>query len=349
MPGGFVMIAERVPSVAVLEDLLSEPTPAVVESVRRGTGDLVVLGAGGKMGPTLARMARRAIDRAGVDRSVIAVSRFSDTETRAALEHHGVRTVACDLLDSEAVALLPDAADVVYMAGMKFGASADPALTWAQNCLLPAAVSRRYARSRIAAFSTGNVYGLVPAGRGGSREGDEPAPAGEYAMSCLGRERVFQFFSARAGTPVVLLRLNYACELRYGVLVDIARRVAAGEPIDLAMGYLNAIWQGDANAMALCALDHAESPARVLNIAGLQELRVRELAESFARRFNRPATFTGTEAPDALLSNGHDAAQLLGAPRIAVERMIDWIADWVMSGGPALGKPTRFEVRDGRF
>src|SRR5690606_11253298 len=210
-----------------------EPTPAVVESVRKGTGDLIVLGAGGKMGPTLARMARRAIARAGSDRSVIAVSRFSNPETRDALERHGIRTVACDLLDPEAVALLPDAGDVVYMAGMKFGASADPALTWAENCLIPAFICRRYAGSRIAAFSTGNVYGLVPAGRGGSRETDEPAPAGEYAMSCLGRERVFQFYSTRAGTPVVLLRLNYACELRYGVLVDIARRVAAGEPIDL--------------------------------------------------------------------------------------------------------------------
>ncbi|HEX7087965.1 MAG TPA: NAD(P)-dependent oxidoreductase [Vicinamibacterales bacterium] len=343
------MIAERVPSVAALEELLSEPTPAAVESVRRGTGDLIVLGAGGKMGPTLARMARRAIDQAGVDRAVIAVSRFSDPEARAGLERHGIRTVSCDLLDQEAVALLPDAADVVYMAGMKFGASADPSLTWAQNCLLPAAVCRRYAGSRIAAFSTGNIYGLVPAGRGGSRESDEPGPVGEYAMSCLGRERVFQFFSTRAGTPVVLLRLNYACELRYGVLVDIARRVFAGEPIDLTMGYLNAIWQGDANAMALCALDHAASPARILNIAGLQELRVRGLAEAFGRRFGRPPVFTGTEAPDALLSNGHDTARLLGAPRVAVERMIDWIADWVMSGGPALGKPTRFEVRDGRF
>jgi len=343
------MTPERVSSVTDLDDLLSEPTPAVVESVRKGTGDLIVLGAGGKMGPTLARMARRAIARAGSDRSVIAVSRFSNPETRDALERHGIRTVACDLLDPEAVALLPDAGDVVYMAGMKFGASADPALTWAENCLIPAFICRRYAGSRIAAFSTGNVYGLVPAGRGGSRETDEPAPAGEYAMSCLGRERLFQFFSARTGTPVVLLRLNYACELRYGVLVDIARRVAAGEPIDLTMGYLNAIWQGDANAMALCALDHAASPARILNIAGLEELRVRDLAEAFGRRFGRAPVFTGTEAPDALLSNGHETARLLGAPRVAVERMIDWIADWVMSGGPMLDKPTRFEVRDGRF
>jgi nucleoside-diphosphate-sugar epimerase len=343
------MIVERIPSIDVLEDLLSAPTPAVVESVRRGAGDLIVLGAGGKMGPTLARMARRAFEQAGADRSVIAVSRFSNTGARASLERHGIRTVACDLLDPQAVALLPDAADVVYMAGMKFGADADPALTWAENCLLPAAVCRRYAGSRIAAFSTGNVYGLVPAGRGGSREDEDPSPVGEYAMSCLGRERIFQFFSARSGTRVALLRLNYACELRYGVLVDIARRVAASEPIDLAMGYLNAIWQGDANAMALCALDHAASPAQVFNIAGLEELRVREIAESFGRRLGRPAIVTGAEAPDALLSNGHEAARRLGAPRVGVAQLIDWIADWVASDGPVLGKPTRFEVRDGRF
>ncbi len=343
------MMVTPIPSADVLDEFLSEPTPAVVAAMERARGDLIVLGAGGKMGPTLARMARRAVDRAGTSRIVTAVSRFSMPAARDALERHGIRTIACDLLDRRAVAALPDAADVIYMAGMKFGASSNPALTWAENCLLPAAVCERYARSRIAAFSTGNVYGLVPAGQGGSTERDEPAPAGEYAMSCLGRERVFEYFSERSGTPVSLLRLNYACELRYGVLADIARRVHAGEPVDLTMGYLNAIWQGDANAMALCAVEHAAFPPLALNIAGLEELRVRAIADAFGERFGRAAQFTGQEAPDALLSNGRQAAQLLGPPRVSVDETIEWIADWVARGGAALGKPTRFEVRDGRF
>ena len=343
------MMGTRIPSPEVLDDLLSEPTPPVVAAMRRAGGDLVVLGAGGKMGPTLARMARRAVELAGTSRLVTAVSRFSTPPVREQLERDGVRTVACDLLDRRAAAALPDAADVMYLAGMKFGASSRPALTWAENCLVPAAVCERYAHSRIAAFSTGNVYGLVPAGQGGSTERDEPAPAGEYAMSCLGRERVFEYFSEHSGTPVTLLRLNYACELRYGVLADIARRVHAGEPVDLTMGYLNAIWQGDANAMALCAVEHAASPPLALNVAGLEELPVRAVAAAFGERFGREARFTGREAVDALLSNGRQAAQLLGPPRVSVDQMIDWIADWVARGGAALGKPTHFEVRDGRF
>ena len=336
-------------SVEALDDALSEPTPAVVESMGRGGGDLIVLGAGGKMGPTLARMARRAVERAGVSRVVTAVSRFSTPSVREQLEHHGVRTIACDLLDRRAVAGLPDAAAVIFMAGMKFGASARPSLTWAENCVLPAAVCERYPRSRIAAFSTGNVYGLVPVGRGGSTEGDELRPAGEYAMSCLGRERVFEYFSEERGTPVTLLRLNYACELRYGVLADIARRVNAGKPVDLTMGYFNAIWQGDANALALCAVEHATSPALALNIAGIEELSVRAIAMAFGERLGRQVQFTGREAPDALLSNGRNAARLLGPPQVSVDQMIDWIADWVAHGVAALGKPTHFEVRDGRF
>lgn len=343
------MTRVRIASADALEDLLSEPTPGAIDAMARAAGDLVLLGAAGKMGPTLARMAQRAVDAAGVSRRVIAVSRFSTAGARDRLEQHGVHTIACDLLDRSAVAALPDAADVIFMAGMKFGATGQPALTWAHNCLVPAAICERYRDSRIAAFSTGNVYGLVRAGIGGSSESDEPAPAGEYAMSCLGRERLFEYYSRRAGTRVVLLRLNYACELRYGVLADVARLVAAGEPVDLTMGYLNAIWQGDANAMAICALEHATSPPLVLNLAGPEELNVRTLATTFGQRFGRPATFTGHEAPDALLSNGRRAVDLLGPPRVTVDRMIDWIADWVLAGGEALGKPTRFEVRDGRF
>lgn len=336
-------------SISELEDRLSEPTTRVIDSIARGAGDLIVLGAAGKMGPTLARMAQRAVQAAGVRRRVVAVSRFSTPGAREAFEARGLQTIACDLLDRAAVAALPDAGDVVFMAGMKFGATGRAALTWAENCLLPGYICERYSSSRIVAFSTGNVYGLVPAGSGGSRETDDPAPAGEYAMSCLGRERIFEYFSQTRGVPTSILRLNYACELRYGVLVDLATRVAAGDPIDLTMGYLNAIWQGDANAVALCAFDGATSPPAILNVAGLDELSVRSVALSFGRLLRRSVAFSGQEAPDALLSDGRKAAGLFGAPQVSPDTMIRWIAEWHMAGGATLGKPTRFEVRDGRF
>lgn len=336
-------------SISELEDRLSEPTARVIDAISRGAGDLIVLGAAGKMGPTLARMAQRAVAAAGLPRRVFAVSRFSTPGVREAFEEHGVQTIACDLLDRAAVAALPDAGDVVFMAGMKFGATGRAALTWAENCLLPGYVCERYSSSRIVAFSTGNVYGLVPAGNGGSRETDEPAPAGEYAMSCLGRERIFEYFSQTRGVPASIVRLNYACELRYGVLVDLAQCVAAGAPIDLTMGYLNAIWQGDANATALCALDCTASPPTVLNVAGLEELSVRSVALQLGRLLGRDVQFIRPEAPDALLSDGRKAAELFGAPQVPPDTMIRWIAEWQMAGGETLGRPTRFEVRDGRF
>ena len=235
------------------------------------------------------------------------------------------------------------------MAGRKFGSTGDESLTWAMNCLVPAAVCRRFEASRIVAFSTGNVYGLTRAGRGGSRETDVPRPVGEYAMSCLGRERMFEHFSRTRGTRVAILRLNYAVEMRYGILVDLAQRVLAGEPIDLAMGYVNVIWQGDANAMALCALAHAASPPLVVNLAGADELSVRTVTESLAGALGRPANFTGVESPDALLSNGARGWSLLGTPRVDVARLIDWTADWIARGRPTIGKPTHFESRDGTF
>lgn len=343
------MTPARITSTAVLDDLLSEPTAQVIETIQRARGDLVVLGAGGKMGPTLARMARRAADAAGVPRRVVAVSRFSTSGQRETFEQHGIETIACDLLDRRSVDALPDAADVVFMAGMKFGATGQPSLTWAENCLMPALVCERYRGSRISAFSTGNVYPLVGAGSGGSKETDPPAPAGEYAMSCLGRERMFEHFSRAHGTRVSIVRLNYACELRYGVLVDIARRVMADDPVDVTMGYLNAIWQGDANAMALCALDHAASPAFIVNVAGPEELRVRDIALAFGRLLDRPVRIAGFEAADALLSNGRRAIELFGAPRVSPDQLMAWIADWQRAGGETLGKPTKFEVRDGRF
>lgn len=334
---------------AQLDDLLSTPTPAAIETMRELAGDVVVLGVAGKMGPTLARMVKRASVAAATPRRVIGVSRFSEVGQEDALRAHGVETLRCDLLDEAAVASLPDAPLVIYMAGRKFGSSGLESLTWAMNTYLPAVVAKRYTGSRIAAFSTGNVYGLAPAGRGGSRETDAPAPVGEYAMSCLGRERMFEHMSRTNHTPVAILRLNYATEMRYGLLVDLARKVAAGEVVDLTMGYANVIWQGDANGMAIAALRHASTPPYIVNIAGGEELSVREVCEALATRLGRPVRFSGTEAPDAILSNGARGWSDLGAPQVTLERLLDWTADWVARGGGSLGKPTHFESRDGRF
>jgi nucleoside-diphosphate-sugar epimerase len=332
-----------------LDELLSEPSAAAIDTMRQLDGDLIVLGVAGKMGPTLARMARRASDAAGVRRRVIGVARFSDPTHEAALQAHGVETIRCDLLDQAAVDRLPDAPLVVYMAGRKFGSTGLESLTWAMNAWLPAIVCRRYAGSRIAAFSTGNVYGLSPVGRGGSREEDAVAPVGEYAMSCLARERMFEHFSRTNGTPVSILRLNYATEMRYGLLVDLARKVAAGTPVELAMGHGNVIWQGDANAMSLVALRHASSPPYVVNIAGREELSVRSVCLALGARLGRDVQFTGAEAGDALLSNGSRGWTDLGSPQVDLSRLIDWTADWISRGGASLGKPTHFESRDGRF
>jgi nucleoside-diphosphate-sugar epimerase len=342
-------IPDTIANVEQLEDLLSAPTDGVLETLAGLEGDLILLGVAGKMGPTLARMARRAFDAAGVRRRVIGVARFSATGVEDRLQAHGVETVRCDLLDQAQLDRLPDAANVVAMTGMKFGATGQEALTWAMNSYLPGMLCQRYRHSRIVAFSTGNVYALSPVVRGGSVEDDPLQSVGEYAQSCVGRERIYEHFSRTLGIPLALLRLNYACELRYGVLVDLAQRVQAGEPVDLAMGNLNAIWQADANAMALCAFGHVTSPPLVLNVAGPETLSVRRLAEELGRLLGRPVRFQGSEAPDALLSNGQLGHRLFGYPRVSVGQMVCWIADWLRRGGPTLGKPTHFEVRDGRF
>ncbi len=342
----------RITTVAQLEDLLSEPTPGAIKAMRMLDGDLILLGVAGKMGPTLARMAKRASDAAGpaaAGRRIIGVSRFSNPGDEASLRAHGIETIRCDLLDEAAVAKLPDAPNVISMTGMKFGASGNEPLTWAMNVLLPAIVCRKFRRSRIVAFSTGNVYGLSPVARGGSVESDTPSPVGEYAMSCLGRERMFEHFSRALGIPVVLLRLNYAVELRYGVLADLARKVRAGERVDLAMGHFNCIWQGDANAMTLQAFDHADSPARVLNMTGAETLSVRETCATLASHMKTAAKFAGTESATALLNNSSKSHTVLCAPRVPVSQVLKWVADWTQRAGPTLGKPTHFESRDGRF
>jgi nucleoside-diphosphate-sugar epimerase len=332
-----------------LEDLLSEPTEGVVATLARLEGDILVLGAAGKMGPSLTRMARRASEAAGVRRRVVAVSRFSTPEAEADFHAQGIETIRCDLLDPEALNALPDAPNIVYMAGRKFGSTGQESLTWAMNAALPAMVCQKFPRSRIIAFSTGNVYPLTPVTLGGSVESDPVGPVGEYAMSCLGRERIFEHYSRTRNTPTALLRLNYAVEMRYGVLVDIARRVWAGEPVPLATGAVNVIWQADANAMALQAFNQAASPPFVLNIAGPEQLSARRLAEQFGALMGKTPVFEGEETASALLSNGQLGHRLFGYPRVSAQQLIHWTADWVMRGGASLDKPTHFEVRDGQF
>lgn len=340
---------ERIESVDQLEDMLSEPSPAAIDAMRNMAGDLIVLGVAGKMGPTLVRMAKRASDAADVKRRIIGVSRFSNPDEEARLNEHAIETIKADLLDQAALDRLPDVPNVLYMAGMKFGATGKEALTWAMNTYLPGMVCNRYAKSRIVAFSTGNVYGLTPVTGGGSVESDLPNPVGEYAMSCLGRERMFEHFSRTLSIPMAIIRLNYASEMRYGVIVDLARKVWAGETIDLAMGHFNVIWQGDANAMTLAAFDHLTTPPLMLNVAGPEVVKVRDVCTTYGRLMNKPVKFGGVEAPDALLSNGSLGYRWAGRPRVGLEQQLKWVAQWVMSGGASHGKPTHFDARDGKF
>jgi nucleoside-diphosphate-sugar epimerase len=331
-----------------LEDRLSTPTEGVLATMARVEGDLLVLGAGGKMGPSLARMVRRASDEVGSRRRVIAVARFTEPAAEASLQAHGVETCRADLLDEDQLARLPDAPLVVFLAGRKFGTTGHEAATWAVNTFLPGPVCRRFRRSRVVAFSTGNVYGPVPIGRP-SREPDVLSPQGEYAMSCLGRERIFESFSRELSIPTALVRLNYATDLRYGVLVDIALRVRDGLPVDLAVGAFNTIWQGDANARALQSFDHVASPPWVVNVTGQEILTVREVAETFGLLFGRQVAFEGREGPIALLSDPEESYRRFGPPTVDVDQLIRWVADWIARGGSTLGKPTHFEAADGRF
>ena len=332
-----------------LDDLLSTPDQRVVRTMELMEGDIVVLGVGGKMGPTFARMLRRATELAGRPRRIFGVSRFGSRGLQEKLETWGVETIACDVLDEPSVEQLPDVANVVSMLGYKFGAARNPALTWAMNCYVPAVISRRYRASQITAFSSGNVYGNVAVESGGSVETDVPKPVGEYAFTVLGRERIYEHFSRRQRTPMTLLRLNYATELRYGVLVDLAQQVHRGTPIDLAMGYVNVIWQRDANAMAANALSFTDTPPRILNIAGEEILPVRDVCTEFGRQMNVPVKFVGAEASNALLNKATQNYEELGKPTKSAGEMIAWTARWVMEGGETLGKPTHFASRDGTF
>lgn len=332
-----------------LDDRFTEPRGETIAALRACPGDVVVLGAGGKMGPSITAMLARAAKEVADKRRIVAVSRWSDREAKRALDELGVITLNCDLLDRSAVAQLPDAPNVIFMAGQKFGTQNRPSLTWAMNTLVPTHAAERYPNARIVAFSTGNVYPLVPVAGGGARESDAPGPIGEYAASCLGRERLFEHFSARNGTRVVLYRLNYAIDVRYGVLLDLAQKVMEGVSIPLAMGHVNVIWQGDANRIAIEALPLAASPPFVVNVSGRETLSVRDLATRFGKRLGREPRFEGREGSDALLSNSSLMGATFAAPRVSIDEMIEQIATAVEQRTPTLGKPTHFETRDGGF
>jgi nucleoside-diphosphate-sugar epimerase len=337
------MLPERFESVAALEAFMTEPTPALVEDLARAPGDILILGVAGKMGPTLARMAKRAAP----ERGVIGVARFSDVAERRKLDRAGVETLACDLLDRAAVERLPRAPNVIFMAGMKFGATGNEPLTWAMNVHVPAIVAEVYKSARIVAFSTGCVYPFVPVESGGATEDDPTVPpSGDYANSCVGRERMFSYFSAQHGTPGRIFRLNYAIDMRYGVLHDIARKVWAGEEIDVAMGHVNVIWQGDANEAALRCLAHTTTP---INVTGPETISVRWLAGEFGRLMGKAPAIVGTEAATGWLNNATRMIAEFGPPRVPLAKMIEWTADWIMRDRESLGKPTHYEVRDGRY
>ena len=336
-------------TVEALEAALANPSGRLIADMARLDGDLLVLGAGGKMGPSLAMLARHAFDAAGKPNAVIAVSRFGDDAARRRLEDAEVRTIAADLLNDDELQALPDAAHVIHMAAMKFGTSGSEHLTWAMNAYLPGRVGERYRDARIVAFSSGNIYPLVPLASTGATEDHPIEPIGEYGQSVLGRERIFAYTSHRYGTKVASIRLNYAIDLRYGVLVDIATAVRDGEPIDLSMGHVNVVWQGYANEVTLRALHHASSPPTAINLTGPEIVSIRRLAHWFGERLGREPVLVGEEQPSALLNDASRCHALFGYPDVTLLEMVDMVAEWLHAGGELLGKPTKFQVRSGRF
>ena len=339
LPDGFAGIAE-------LEEFMTQPSAALGADLGALEGDILVLGVGGKMGPTLARMAKRAAPA----KRVIGVARFSEKGLREKLEAAGVECIACDLLDRAALERLPRAQNVVFMAGHKFGAAGDPSFTWAMNVAVPFMVAEAFRDSRIVVFSTACVYPYAAVDGKGARESEAATPPpGDYATSCVGREQAFRYGSQKHGTPGRLVRLEYAIDMRYGVLHDVGHKVFAGQPVDVTMGHVNVIWQGDANEQALRLLAHCTTPTSPLNVSGPEVLAVRQLAREFASRFGRKETIVGKEAPTAWLVDSTAAHRLLGAPRVPLGKLIDWQADWIARGQPSLGKPTHFETRDGKY
>jgi nucleoside-diphosphate-sugar epimerase len=338
-------LPDTISDIAALDDLLCRPSQALVDDLRKVDGDIMILGVAGKMGPTLAGLAKAALP----DRRVIGVARFSDGRARAWLEARGIETIACDLLDETAIEALPKVQNIVFMAGRKFGAEGDLSLTWAMNTHVPALVAQAFWESRIVAFSTGCVYPFVPVTGKGAEEGVPPNPPGEYAQSCVGRERMFEYFSGKFATPGRLFRLNYAIDMRYGVLHDIATKIHQGKPVDVSLGHVNFIWQGDASAQALRCLAHCETPTSPINVSGYEILSVRDLAAKLGARLGREPIIVGAEEPTAWLTDTSQAVKLFGLPIVDTAQLIAWTADWVARSMPSLGKPTKYEVRDGRY
>ncbi|WP_372237351.1 NAD-dependent epimerase/dehydratase family protein [Paenibacillus sp. FSL H7-0331] len=346
------MINQAQPAIETIEQLeqkLAEPSDALVHDLAQVDGDIMLLGIGGKMGPSLARLAMNALRRAGVVKTIWGVSRFSDKALKDELEQEGVRTIACDLLDDEQLQQLPDVKNIIYMAGNKFGTTGREHFTWAMNAYLPGRVAEKFRNSRIVVFSSGNIYPFTPVFQGGATEETSPAPLGEYGQSTLGRERVFEHFSHHYAIPMVIYRLNYAIDLRYGVLLEVARSVQSGKPIDVTMGHANCIWQGDANEIALRSLNVCTSPPNFINVTGPETMSMRWIAEQFGKRLDKEPVFIGEESDMALLNNASKSHQLFGYPRVSLLQMIDWIAQWVKEGGSTWNKPTHFQERDGKY
>jgi nucleoside-diphosphate-sugar epimerase len=337
-PGAFATVDE-------LDAFMTTPSDALAADLAQAPGDIMVIGVGGKMGPTVARMAKRACP----DRRVIGVARFTEPGLSNYLRSNGVETIAADLLDPRAIADLPHVPNVIFMAGRKFGSTGSEALTWAMNTHVPALVADHFRDSRIVAYSTICVYPFAPIAHGGSREEDEIGPPGEYAMSCAGRERMFQYFSEKNGTPGVLIRLSYAIDMRYGVLHDLGRKVLRGETVDLSMGHANVIWQGDACSQSLRALCHCTTPSSPLNVSGPETVSIHALARAFGRRFGREPVFSGEESTTAWIANTSRATRLFGYPTVSLDQMIDWTVDWLSRDMASFGKATHFEVRTGTY
>jgi nucleoside-diphosphate-sugar epimerase len=338
-------LPRTIPDIAALDELLCRPSQALIDDLGKVDGDIMILGVAGKMGPTLAGLAKAAAP----ERRVIGVARFSDPAVADWLQARGVETIHCDLLDEAAINALPKVQNIVFMAGRKFGAEGDLSLTWAMNSHVPALVAQAFAGSRIVAFSTGCVYPFVPVDGKGAGEDMAPNPPGEYAQSCVGRERMFEYFSRKYATPGRLFRLNYAIDMRYGVLHDIASKVLQGQPIDVSLGHVNFIWQGDASAQALRCLAHCDTPTSPINVSGHEILAVRDLAARLGERLGRAPLIVGKEEPTAWLTDTSQAVKLFGQPVVDTEQLVSWTADWVSRSMPSLGKPTKYEVRDGRY
>jgi nucleoside-diphosphate-sugar epimerase len=338
-------LPDKIADIAALDDLLCRPSQALIDDLDRVEGDIMILGVAGKMGPTLAGLAKAALP----GRRIIGVARFSDPSVKDWLHARGIETINCDLLDEAALAGLPKLPNIIFMAGRKFGAEGDLSLTWAMNSHVPALVAQAFPQSRIVAFSTGCVYPFVPVDGKGADESVAPNPPGEYAQSCVGRERMFEYFSKQFSTPGRLFRLNYAIDMRYGVLHDIASKILQGKPIDVSLGHVNFIWQGDASAQALRCLAHCEVPTSPINVSGHEILAVRDLAAKLGALLKRDPVLVGSEQPTAWLTDTSQAVKLFGLPIVDTERLIAWTADWVARSMPSLGKPTKYEVRDGRY